>query len=147
MAQLSEHFTLEEAIKSSTAERLGIDNTPTKLQLATMRQAAVGMEKVREILGESLSINSWLRQPELNVAIGGAAKSDHMMGWAVDFICPKFGTPIDIAKKLLSAGIKFDKMIWEHSWLHISFDPLMRQEVYTANFIKGQPTTYTKGIA
>jgi len=77
---LSEHFTLEEATFSETASRLGINNQPSEQQLENMKKASEGMEKVRALLGKSIHVNSWLRLPEVNVAVGGSKVSSHMTG-------------------------------------------------------------------
>jgi zinc D-Ala-D-Ala carboxypeptidase len=129
---LSEHFTLEEATHSDTAIRQGIDNTPSTLQLENMKAAAVGMEKVRALLGKGITVNSWLRLPAVNIAVGGSGKSSHMDGWAIDFTCSGFGNPYAIAKAIEASGIKYDQMIHEFGrWVHISFAPEMRQQKLT----------------
>ncbi len=145
MTQLSEHFTLEEATFSSTALRLGINNQPNEQQLANMHVAAQGMEKVRALLGQPIHVDSWLRVPTLNAAVGGVGHSAHMDGFAVDFICPPFGTPQDIARAIINSDIKYDQIIWEGTWCHISFAPAMRGSILTAHFGNG-PVTYTQGI-
>jgi len=38
----------------------------------------------------------------LNAAVGGSRKSRHMYGLAADFICPAFGTPVEIAHMLVA---------------------------------------------
>jgi len=130
--QLSEHFTLEEATHSDTAIRQGIDNTPSTVQLENMKVAAVGMEKVRALLGSGITVNSWLRLPAVNIAVGGSGKSSHMDGWAIDFSCPAFGNPLAVAKAIEESGIKYDQMIHEFGrWVHISFAPEMRQQKLT----------------
>jgi zinc D-Ala-D-Ala carboxypeptidase len=93
MTKLSEHFTLEEATHSDTAIRQGINNQPNDKQLENMKIAAEGMEKVRAALGKPISVNSWLRLPEVNVAVGGSKVSSHMDGWAIDFTS-SFGNPL-----------------------------------------------------
>ena len=123
---LSEHFTLEEATFSETASRLGINNQPSE------QQASIGMEKVRALLGKSIHVNSWLRLPEVNVAVGGSKVSSHMDGWAIDFVCKDFGNPLAVCKAIEASGIKFDQMIHEYaSWTHISFAPEMRGQKLT----------------
>lgn len=131
--QLSNHFSLDEATYSDTAVRLHINNQPSTLQLANMQFAAEGMEKVREALGgKGIRINSWLRLPEVNVAVGGSKVSSHMDGWAIDFVCPSFGTPLDVCKAIEASGLKFDQMIHEFArWTHISFAPEMRGQKLT----------------
>ena len=143
---LSTHFTLDEATTSSTAVRLSINNVPNTEQLANMVSAAQQLEQVHNLLNHAMHIDSWLRVLALNKAVGGAADSAHMDGWAIDFICPEFGTPLAIVNAIIAAGIKFDQCICEGTWVHISFDPRMRQQVLTAHFIAGQPTTYSKGV-
>jgi zinc D-Ala-D-Ala carboxypeptidase len=122
---LSEHFTLDEAIISQTAERLGIDNYPNSQEIiTTASKTAVKMEKVRVVLGEvSISINSWIRCLELNRALGSSDSSQHVKGEAVDFICPAFGSPLEICKQLLKNKevLGWDQLILEHTWVHISW--------------------------
>jgi len=128
---LSEHFSLEEATHSDTAIRLGINNQPDARQLENMKKAAIGMEQVRALLGKSISVNSWIRLPAVNVAVGGSKVSSHMDGWAIDFVSP-FGTPYAVCKAIEASGIKFDQMIHEYGkWTHLSFAPEMRQQKLT----------------
>jgi hypothetical protein len=131
--QLSNHFSLDEATFSETAVRLGINNQPSAAQLTNMQTAAEGMEKVREALGgKGIRVNSWLRLPEVNVAVGGSKVSSHMDGWAIDFVCPSFGTPLDVCKAIEASGLKYDQMIHEFArWTHISFAPEMRGQKLT----------------
>ncbi len=146
MTYLSPHFTLEEAVFSETAIRQSIKNEPTAYILGIMTDTASKMEIVRTILGKPIRITSWLRVLRLNNAIGSVSTSGHIKGWAVDFQCPDFGTPLEIIKCLVNSGIKFDQMIQEGTWVHISFDPRLRGEVLTAVFTKGKPTTYKAGL-
>ena len=129
---LSPNFTLEEATFSDTAVRLGINNQPSPEQLENMKITAQGMETVRKLLGKPIRVNSWLRLPALNQAIGGALKSSHMDGWAVDFTCPAFGDPYTVAKALKESDIQVDQVIHEFGrWVHISFAPEMRGQFLT----------------
>lgn len=144
MSNLSEHFTLEEATFSDTAVRQGINNQPDAKQLENMKIAAKGMEKVRALLGKGIRVNSWLRLPELNVAVGGSKISSHMDGWAIDFTCAGFGDPLAVCKAIEASDIKFDQMIHEYGrWTHISFSPEMRQQKMT---IMKPQNKYVQGI-
>ena len=127
---LSEHFTLEEATYSETAIRMGINNQPNEQQLANMTTAAEKLEEVRNVTG-ALRVNSWLRLPDVNVAVGGSKVSSHMDGWAID--CSSSAhTPYALCQLVIKAGIKFDQMIHEYGrWMHISFAPEMRQQELT----------------
>ena len=130
--QLSENFNLDEATFSETAVRLGINNQPSPEQLENMKITAQGMESIRKLLGKPIRVNSWLRLPALNQAIGGALKSSHMDGWAVDFTCPAFGDPYTVAKALKESDIQVDQVIHEYGrWVHVSFAPEMRGQFLT----------------
>lgn len=127
---LSEHFTLDEATYSETAVRLGISNQPSPQQLENMKIAAEHLEKVRALTGP-LRVNSWLRLPDVNVAVGGSKVSAHMDGWAID-CSSSTHTPYELCQIVKKAGIKFDQMIHEYGrWMHISFAPEMRQQELT----------------
>lgn len=129
---LSEHFTLEEATYSETAVRMDIPNQPSTLQLENMKHAAQCLEAVRTLLGKPMHVNSWLRLPDVNVAVGGSKISSHMDGHAIDFTCAGFGDTLAVAKALNGSGIKFDQLIHEFGrWVHVSFAPEMRQQALT----------------
>jgi hypothetical protein len=124
---LTEHFHLTEVIQSSTASRLEIDNSLPPELIPAVLKTAVGMEKVRAILGNlAISIDSWYRCLALNAAIHSKPTSQHPKGEAVDFICPAYGTPADICKQLVKMAIlvRFDQLILEHTWVHISWNSI-----------------------
>jgi len=129
--QLSEHFTLEEFIRSDTAKKLKNDNKPTPEHLEHLKVTAAGFEKVRALLGEqALKITSGYRNPVVNKAVGGTPTSAHPMGYAGDFRHPTL-TPLECARKLRDSGLEFDQLILETSRniVHISFDPKSRRMV------------------
>jgi putative chitinase len=129
---LSNNFTLEEATFSETAVRMNINNQPSVKQLENMKIAAEGMEKIRSLLGKPIRVNSWLRLPEVNVAVGGSKISSHMDGWAIDFTCAGFGDPYTVAKALKNSDIQVDQCIHEFGrWVHVSFAPQMRGQFLT----------------
>lgn len=122
---LSEHFTFEEATFSILAERAGIDNTHVSPEvfIAAQRTAAK-MEKVRLVLDNtSIRVHSWIRCLELNRMLGSKDTSQHVDGEAVDFTAPKFGTPLAICRRIVENKdlIRYDQLILEHTWVHISF--------------------------
>ncbi len=141
---LSPHFTLEELTRSSTAVRLGIDNTPPEGVFANLAVLAEGLEALRALLGHPLMIDSGYRCPDLNAVVHGSQFSAHLQGYAADFVCPAFGAPLEIVRAIEASGIRFDQCIQEGTWVHISFDPRMRQQVLTAHF-GAEGTTYTQG--
>ena len=78
---ISEHISLSEGVRSITAKRLGLDNTPNEEHLNNMKLLAVKVfEPLRKFVGGPKRINSFYRGPELNKAIGGSSKSQHCNG-------------------------------------------------------------------
>ncbi len=121
--QLSPNFTLEELTTTNT----GLDNTPNADEKARLQLLAEFMEKVRAVLGnKSISVNSAFRSAAVNNAVGGVSNSAHRLGYACDFVCPSFGTPLDVCRALDAAGtagtIVFDQLIQEGTWTHVSRD-------------------------
>jgi hypothetical protein len=144
---LTDHFTLEELVFSSTAVRLGIDNTPPPLVVTHLRSLAEGLEQVRALLGGiPIHLDSGYRCPELNAVVHGVTNSAHLNGYAADFICVAYGTPLAICKAIDESAIRYDELIQEGQWVHVSFDPAMRHRLLTAHF-GGGSSIYTTGLS
>lgn len=122
--RLSEHFTIAEAIFSRKAAKYGISNIPTPEQLEVMRKTATQMEKVRALAGNKVvSVSSWFRSVEVNKLVGGSSTSQHLTGEAVDFNIFSYGSPRSVCELIVAHKelIRFDQLILEPSWIHISF--------------------------
>jgi hypothetical protein len=118
-----------------------------------MRATAAHMERVRELLGgKPITVSSAYRNPQVNAAVGGSATSDHMSGYSVDFSCPSFGTPFQIATAIRQSPIfnDVDQLIHEFGrWVHVSFAPERRHDDKTAQYGMeggGRKTRYTPGV-
>lgn len=137
---LTPHFSMEELTFSSTAQRLGINNTPPASVVPNLTILANGLEQVRKLMGDRpIHIDSGYRCPVLNHAVGGAVNSAHLFGWAADFICTPYGTPREIFQAIFLSPIFYDQLIIEAgAWVHISFDPLMRRQQLVASRIAGR---------
>ena len=132
VVNLSNNFTLQELTRSEVALRKNLDNTPDAETVANLTTLALGLEEIRSLLGQPIHINSAYRGPKVNSAVGGSKNSAHMAGYAADFVCPAFGTPQDICHAIMGSTIAYDQLIYEFgSWVHISFDPKMRQQNLT----------------
>lgn len=144
--KLTEHFTLEEATVTSHTD---LNNYPDPETLRVIQETAKRMEVVRACLGNrGIRINSWYRSPEVNVRVGGSKTSQHCKGEAVDFVCPSYGTPYEVAQALVADKeiLMFDQLIFEHTWVHISFvipPTIPRLQVLT---YLPESKTYTTGI-
>lgn len=144
---ISEHFTLEEFYTSETASKRKIDNSPSIGAIANLTKLAAVLEKVRDILGQPIHINSGFRCLALNLAIGGAKTSSHMTGCAADITSSKFGTPKEVMDAILASGIRFHRIILEPTWVHIDIPYEAANEGYDmmtleAVFEPGKPVRY-----
>ena len=85
LGKISEHVSYKEGVRSRTADRMGLDNTPNEGQLKCMMEIAEHLfEPLREWVGGPIKINSFFRGEPLNTAIGGSKHSQHMKGQAMD---------------------------------------------------------------
>ena len=125
---ISEHISYKEGVRSNTATRLGIDNTPNNEQLDCMEKIAEEVfEPLRAYVGGPIKINSFFRCPELNKAIGGSSKSQHCKGQAMD-IDDTLGRMTNAEMyHWIKDYLDFDQMIWEFGdddnpdWVHVSY--------------------------
>jgi zinc D-Ala-D-Ala carboxypeptidase len=151
--QLSKHFTLNEFTKSSTAIRLGIDNTPYPTAMLNLKALAEKvLEPVRKHYGIPFSPTSGFRSSSLNKAIGGSTSSQHRLGQAVDFEVPGISN-YELALWIQN-NLDFDQLILEFytpgvpnsGWVHVSYTSKNhRKEVLTAVSKNGK-VQYLKGL-
>ena len=152
--KLTENFYLSELLVSNTATRLGINNTPTGEIIEHLCESAENLwQPVRDLLGKPMLISSGYRSPAVNARVGGSRTSAHCYGYAIDFTCPSFGTPAEIArflaKELPKHGIKYDQVIMEFGrWVHLGYKSRMgaqRGQNLTAKIVAGK-TVYVVGV-
>ena len=127
--KLSKNLTLKEVVKSNTATRKGIDNTPDQWAINNLQAVADYIfQPVRDHFGVPIGVTSGFRSKELNKAIGGSKYSQHMIGEAIDIDADMYGKVtnsqiFDFIKK----NLEWDQMIWEFgddenpAWIHVSF--------------------------
>ena len=126
--RISEHISLKEGIKSHTATRLNIDNTPRELDLVNMKTIAEKVfEPLRKWVGGPIAINSFYRSPQLNSAIGGSTTSQHCIGCALD-LDDNYGYKTNAEMyEYIKNNLDFDQIIWEFgtdenpNWVHVSY--------------------------
>ena len=123
--QITEHFTVEEFERSSTADRLGIANRVPAALLPNLRTLCeVVLEPLRAYAGKPIVISSGYRCPALNRAVGGASQSQHLRGEAADLHLPSIAEGRAWFSWLID-NTTFDQLIWEHDgrgthWIHVS---------------------------
>lgn len=151
--QLSPNFTLTEMTKSETGLRLGIKNEPNEEQLQNLTQLAQKvLQPVRDSFKRGVKVNSGLRVPELNKAVGGSPTSDHCKGQAADIEIP--GVPNYALAKWILENLDFTQVILEFytpgvpdsGWVHVSYDPGdLKKQALTAVKKDGR-TVYLPGL-
>ena len=139
--KISEHVSYNEAIYSDTALRLNIKNEPNDYQISNMVGIANHVfEPLREYVGGPIKITSMFRNEILNRAIGGAKRSQHMEGRAMD-LDDTFGHKTNAEMyHYIKENISFDQLVWEFGtdenpdWIHVSYvsDDQNRQKVLRA---------------
>ena len=152
---LSANFSLKELIKSQSATRLGIDNTPDDETIDNLKTLCEKvLQPVRDHFGKSVTISSGYRSPELNSspAVGGSKTSDHCKGMAADIEIAGVANA-DLAQWIMD-NLEYSQLILEFytqgipdsGWVHISYNPdkLIKQEL-TAVKVAGK-TQYLPGL-
>ena len=128
--KLSKYVSLAEVIRSDTAKRKGIDNSPTAEHLENLKVISEDVfDKVREYFGVPLFISSGYRSAALNKAIGGSATSDHNLGRALDLDQDGHGNGVTNADvfNYIKSNLDFDQLIWEFGtdknpdWVHVGY--------------------------
>ncbi len=130
-AEVSQYFSRRELWRSRKALELGIDNEPPAELYAALDRTSERMDRVRDFLAFPIHITSGFRCPKLNLAVGGAEDSQHLKAEAVDFVCPGFGTHVEVfsALALRPEEFQIDQLILEPGWVHVSFKDPPRLEV------------------
>ena len=148
MEKISNYISYKEGIFSTTAERLGIDNTPSASILANMVNTACNVfEPLRTHFNHPISVLSFFRCPALNKAVGGASNSQHMTGEAIDLRATGIETNADLFN-YIKTNLPFDQLIWEFgddhnpSWVHVSFSRRNRKSILKATKTNGH-TVYS----
>lgn len=126
--KLSEHLELSEVIRSESAKRRGISNMPTEEHIKNLKLIAENVfEPIRANFRQPIRISSGYRSQSLNAAIGGATRSQHSTGEALDIDMD--GTALSNKEifNFIKEKLPFDQLIWEFGndhnpdWVHVSY--------------------------
>ena len=80
----TKYFSSDEMIYSSTARKLGIDNTPSEEVCEHLKELMLVLDEIRAGWGSPIHVNSGFRCDRLNTAVGGSKTSVHKIGYAAD---------------------------------------------------------------
>ena len=65
------------------------------------------------LINENLTVSSWWRSEEKNAAVGGVAKSKHLIGWAFDIV------PVNDIVRAKLRRVGFAKILNEGDHFHV----------------------------
>lgn len=144
--KISEHLELSELTRSESAKRLGVSNMPTPQHIENLKLLADNVfEPVRNHFNVPIRISSGYRSSILNKSIGGANKSQHSIGEAIDIDMD--GTSIKNSEifEFIKNKLDFDQLIneFDFQWVHVSYSKKNRKEVLLASKLNGK-TIYKK---
>ena len=121
---MAKYFTLAEMLKSETAEKNQINNTPSVEVEQNIEELLLVLDGLREFYGP-IRITSGYRCTELNKLVGGSPTSAHVIGYAAD-LQPIQGSFEEFKASVIDwldkSGVKFDQCIIERNkntqWVH-----------------------------
>jgi len=156
-SRISTNISYDEVIRSQTATRRNIDNTPNFKQMIVIKHLARNFfQPLRLAMAAPLKINSFYRSKKLNKAIGGSKKSDHMVEGDVAAIDldDTYSQAYNVYNRdiflFILRNMDYYKLIWEYDdkltpegqrspkWVHVSYstDPMKNKQ---------RTTLYTNG--
>jgi hypothetical protein len=150
---LTANFTLSEMVKSDTALRHDMDNTPGETEIENLKRLCEQvLQPIREHFKTGVKVNSGFRHPEVNAKVGGSKTSDHCKGQAADIEIP--GIPnADLAVWIMD-NLTYTQLILEFytpgvpdsGWVHVSYDSAnLKKQNLTATKKDGK-TVYLPGL-
>lgn len=135
---LTKNFVLKEFVISQTAERLGLDNTPSQKTIANLKLLCEKvLQPLRDYFEKPVVISSGYRSLAVNRAIGSTDKSQHILGQAADFIIPTLDN-FEVAK-WIQKNLNYDQLILEFytggntGWIHVGYSRRHLNQELTIN--------------
>jgi len=147
--KLSNNFSLNELIRSQTAERKGIDNAPSAEHQENLKSLCTNvLQPIRDHFGKVVTVSSGYRSPELCVAIGRKTTSQHAKGEAADFEI--FGVSNKELADWIHYNTQYDQLIleyWKESdpnsgWVHCSYSQGKNRRQYLRAYKDEGKTKY-----
>ena len=147
--KLTENFSLSELTKSQTAERKGIDNTPSPTHQENLKSLCTAiLQPVRDHFSKVVTISSGYRSPELCTAIGSKTTSQHAKGEAADFEI--YGLSNRELATWIKENLNYDQLILEYwkkedpnsGWVHCSYSVNVNRKQYLKAYKENGRTKY-----
>lgn len=156
------YFTINELCVSGSYPRLVVVPKEGTTEYANLKNLIEKLlDPVRERLGAPVRVTSGYRPPRLNKAVGGAANSNHLYGFAADIHTGNDSTDnVKIIESLLNLGIVYDECIAEGAvfdksgnlvsckWVHVALRTSNNRKkfIYTQDFKTYHPLKKTTKI-
>ena len=146
---LTKNFSLLELTKSQTAERKGINNTPSPEHQENLKLLCTAiLQPVRDHFSKVVSVSSGYRSPALCEAIGSKSTSQHARGEAAAFEI--FGVSNKELADYIDSELHYDQLIleyWKESdpnsgWVHCSFSEGNNRKQYLRAYKEDGKTKY-----
>ena len=137
--KLSENLELSEVIRSESAKRLGVNNTPTAEHIENLKALAENIfQPIRDHFGVPIRISSGYRSAALNKKIGGAKVSQHLSGEALDLDNDNTSITNKEIFDFIVENLDFDQAIneFDYSWVHVSYTTKRKNRKQTLKAIK-----------
>ena len=129
--KLTANISLDELIKSQVAERKGINNNPSPMQIENLKALAVNiLQPIRSQFDRPLIISSGFRCAQLCLEIGSSINSEHCAdnkSAAADFEIP--GVDNKELAEWIKSNLEYNQLILEFyregepssGWVHCSY--------------------------
>jgi zinc D-Ala-D-Ala carboxypeptidase len=129
--KLTANISLDELIKSQVAERKGINNNPSPMQIENLKALAVNiLQPIRSQFDRPLIISSGFRCAQLCLEIGSSINSEHCAdnkSAAADFEIP--GIDNKELAEWIKSNLEYNQLILEFyrdgepssGWVHCSY--------------------------
>ena len=147
--QLTANFSLKELTASQTAERKGIDNTPSTEHQENLKKLCENvLQPIRDHFEQVVSVSSGYRSPVLCAAIGSKSTSQHARGEAADFEI--FGVSNKELADWIHYNTNYDQLILEYwnesdpnsGWVHCSYSESNNRRQYLRAYKENGKTKY-----
>lgn len=120
--QISKNFKLSEFIKSETADKNKIDNTPSEEVIKNIELLVTSLlQPLRDNISYAFHINSGFRCDELNKKVNGSKTSAHLQGLAADITLGSKQLNKILYDEIKRGQYDYDQAINEknYSWIHL----------------------------
>ena len=147
--KLTENFSLNELTKRQTAERKGIDNTPSPTHRDNLKSLCTRiLQPIRDHFNRVVSVSSGYRSEALCIAIGSKTTSQHAKGEAADFEI--YGLSNGELAEWIRENLDYDQLILEfwtpespnNGWIHCSYNSEGNRKEYLRAYKNEGKTKY-----